>query len=135
MLFKTQREEKEFNNAPISLVMVANEFVRISLALGILPICTRILAPILGESGVHLDYRAIDFRDEQGVGGPRLYTSEQVSALVKGVSQRFPRKDGKQTIIHHAFLNHADINSRRAPYHFHLQIAPQAKFSVPDWWR
>lgn len=121
--FKTPREEEEFKFAPSALRTVALYFVTLSVdACGVTPVVTRIKRPVEGESGVHQDYRALDFRDEMGVGGPRLYTDDQVEFLVNAMNLQFPREDGKLVCIHHAFVNHKKADSGRAPYHFHLQI-------------
>lgn len=123
MLFKTKREEKELKEACPALKLVADYFVYLSINnCGVVPVVTRILRPVEGESGVHQDYRAIDFRDEQGVGGPRLYTPAQVTLLVTAMNKKFPRNDGKSVCINHAFTNHLVPESKRAPYHFHIQI-------------
>jgi hypothetical protein len=124
VIFKTEREEKEFQESCPALKLVADYFVYLSINnCGVTPVVTRILRPVEGESGVHQDYRAIDFRDEQGVDGPRLYTPAQASMLVNAINKKFPRTDGKLVCIHHAFTNHLEKDSKRAPYHFHCQIA------------
>lgn len=121
--FKTDREKEEFEYAPEALRIVALYFASLSVdACGVTPVVTRIKRPVEGESGVHQDYRAIDFRDEVGVGGTRLYSPDQVEFLFKAMNLRFPRGDGKLVCIHHAFVNHKKADSGRAPYHFHLQI-------------
>lgn len=126
MLFKHDHIEKELEGACPALQAIARTFEELSMKLGIEPVITRILDPVTGESGVHQDYRAIDFRNEMGVGGPRLYTDEQAELLVKQMNLRFPRKDGLKTCIHHAFINHQGRGGR-APYHFHTQIPYWAK--------
>jgi hypothetical protein len=123
MLFKTPQEEEELKYAPMALRLVAIYFSNLSRdACGVVPVVTRIKRKVEGESGVHQDYRAIDFRDEMGVGGERLYTDDDVKFLVEAMNSHFPRQDGKLVCIHHAFTNHKKPDSSRAPYHFHLQI-------------
>jgi hypothetical protein len=122
MLYKTPREEQELEQACPALQLVAGYFEALSQRFGIEPVITRILEPIKGESGVHQDYRAVDFRNEMGVGGPRLYTDEQAKVLVDEMNKRFPRKDNKLVCIHHSFVNNKDPNSKPAPFHFHVQI-------------
>lgn len=123
MKFKTPQEEEEFKYAPEALRVIAFYFDGLSRdACGVEPVVTRIKRKVDGESGVHQDYRAIDFRDEVGVGGPRLYTPDQVEFLYKALNLKFPRGDGKLVCIHHAFVNHKKPDSGRAPYHFHLQF-------------
>jgi hypothetical protein len=134
VLFKTPREELEFAKMPKALKDISIRFISYSNDMGIVPVVTRIMQPVLGESGVHLDNRAIDFRNEMGVGGSKLYTDAQAEELVKKIELDFPRRDGKLTIIHHAFIRHDDILTSRAPYHFHIQISPYAKSVYPPWW-
>jgi len=123
MVFKTPQEEEEWKYAPLALQLVALYFCELSRdACGVVPVVTRIKRKVEGESGVHQDYRAIDFRDEMGVGGKRLYTDDQVKFLVNAINLKFPRQDGKLVCINHAFVNHKKPESGRAPYHFHVQI-------------
>lgn len=72
-------------------------------------IVTRILEEVSGESGVHQDQRAIDFRGvHKGV--PR-YSKEQVEELLDHINKKYPRKDGYLVLIYHG-----------NPAHFHMQI-------------
>ena len=132
--FKTTREQQEHEDAPQALRFVAHEFIKLSNEAGIIPVVTRLLRPVAGESGVHLDYRAIDFRDEMGVGGVRLYTHDLAEEIVKKMNSKFTRRDKYLVCIHHAFVSHASTNSSRAPYHFHIQIPQYAKNEIPDEW-
>lgn len=116
--FKNDRARADYHNACMALRVVTDYFVMLSNKLGVIPVITRIEEPVANESGVHLAGRAVDFRDEIGVLGPRLYNNLQRQTLLEEMSTRFQRKDGKPLIIHHA----AQDGAGRAPYHFHCQI-------------
>lgn len=121
--FKTDRARDEYANIGPALKIVCDYFVGLSHWHGITPVVTRVLEPIPGESGVHQAGRAVDFRNEIGVGGRCLYTDAEALDIVAKMNARFPRKDGRLVCIHHAFTNHANPAAGRAPYHFHLQIS------------
>lgn len=122
MKFKSEEIEKEFEDAPILLKIIAYEFSSISLRqYGQEGIMTRVLESIPGDSGVHEDHRAVDFRDEF-VGG-RLYTDDEVKSLCEYMNTNFKRNDGKPTMIHHSFNG--------GPMHFHIQIATLTKAYMP----
>lgn len=117
MKFKENHMREQFEKIPVFLREIAFDFSRISRKLGIDPVITRILDPVSGESGVHTDGRAIDFRDE--FNGKFTYTVDQRLALIHYINARYPRKDGKQTIIWHSFGG--------GPHHFHIQISTLTK--------
>jgi len=113
MIFKTAIIIAEFISAPIMLQIIAEDFADYSIKeFGIEPVVTRILEVVEGESGVHQDYRAIDFRNEHG--GIKLYQPNQVAELVDYINSRYPRVDDYDTIIHHSFDD--------GPEHFHIQL-------------
>ena len=112
MKYKTDRVFNELMAAPVMLQYVAEEFNRISRQLGVEPVLTRVLEEVEGSSGVHEDYRGIDFRNEHK--GVFLYTYEEVLAIEKYINDKFPRNDGRVTCIHHGFMG--------GPEHFHIQI-------------
>lgn len=122
LLFKDRFAEEEWACIPAALRYICEEFCALSLSVGVIPTCTRVLRKVPGESGVHQDNRAVDFRDEMGVGGTRLYTPVQVDLIVNTINAKFPRDDKKLVVIHHAFVNHSETASARAPFHFHIQI-------------
>ena len=67
MIFKDPALEIEFRSINCLLQGMALELDAHVLAQDMPElICTRILEPISGSSGVHEDCRAIDFRDEHG---------------------------------------------------------------------
>lgn len=122
MKFKEDRIEIEFERAPLMLQLVMEDFDKISkIHCGQEAIVTRILGKIDGDSGVHADHRAADFRDE--FEGGRLYTEEQVKFLVQYMNSMYQRNDGKLTMIHHSFNG--------GPLHFHVQIATLTKTYMP----
>lgn len=131
MQFKDNQALNEFARAPAALKLLMNSFSDFSLSEGIQPLVTRILAPVEGESGVHQDYRAADFRDE--FGGGRLYSQDQVARILSSMNSIFPRTDGKLVLIHHSFVNHEDPGSVPSPAHFHLQIPWEWKMDPIRW--
>ena len=123
MKFKKPEIEAELISAPVFLIMMAEMFdLESKEKFGQEGIVTRILEPVQGESGVHTDHRAIDFRNE--FEGGRLYTDEQVKYLVEFMNNQFPRNDGKVTCIHHSFAG--------GPHHFHIQLATLTKTYGPS---
>lgn len=123
MKFKKPEIETELANAPIFLQQFANVFDLESKAFcGQEGIVTRVLEPVEGESGVHLDYRAVDFRDE--FEGGSLYSEDQVKHLVEFMNKLYPRNDGKVTCLHHSFAG--------GPHHFHIQLATLTKTYMPS---
>jgi hypothetical protein len=117
MKFKQPKMEQEYLARPARLLEVCQYFEELSHGYGIEPVVTRVLDPVRGESGVHPQGRAVDFRNEtrDADGNSHfLYGPEQSNEIVAKVSERFPRHDGKPTILHHSFNG--------APWHFHLQV-------------
>lgn len=115
MKFKSDREKEEFEKAPTILKLIAKEFSDLSDRFGKEAIITRILSPVEGESGVHLDYRAIDFRDYHD--GNHLYTIDERLALVSVINALFPRNDSFKTCLHHG----------ETAEHFHIQVPVNLK--------
>ena len=108
---------QEYEEAPVILKWLIEDFCTTSIAWGINPVCTRILEPIEGSSGVHEDYRAADFRQEYI--GKRLYSAKQERDMLNFLNKRYPRNDGFKTAICHSFMG--------GPRHFHLQIPDLVK--------
>lgn len=106
MKFKHPHLKEEFESRPETLKQMAWFFERCSMEWGIEPVITRVLERIEGSSGVHEAGRAIDFRST-------IYTEDQIVKLLDLVNRMYRRKDGKRTLIYHAF--------RDGAYHFHLQ--------------
>ena len=114
MKFKTPSLRTELECLPPLLRLIIEEFERASLEIAnVEPVVTRIFGRIDGDSGVHSQYRAIDFRDEYD--GRFLYTKDQRETLIERIESKFPRGDKKPTIIWHSF--------KEAPYHFHVQTS------------
>lgn len=129
MKWKDAHLEAQFSEVPALLQTMARQFEVLSLTYGIEPVVTRIYDPVgcvdgVCESGVHPAKRAIDFRDRHG--GTRLYSDEQVKALCEVMNGCWARRDGKPTLIHHAFAG--------GEPHFHLQTAfdPSTYIVPPD---
>lgn len=123
MKFKKPEMEAELSRASLFLRQMANIFDMESKAhCGQEAIVTRVLEPVEGESGVHKDLRAIDFRNE--FDGGFIYSEDQVKHLVSFMNEAFPRNDGKVTCIHHSFNG--------GPHHFHIQLASSTKTYEPS---
>ena len=110
MKFKHPHYANEFNEAPIILQIIANDFRARSLEFGIEPVITRITEKVDGDSGVH-DTRALDFRDFHM--NKHLYTRTQRIALVSFINGKYQRTDQYEVCSHH------DAGSGD---HFHLQV-------------
>ncbi len=82
--------------------------------LGIDPLVTRIADPVHGESGVHLDWRALDIRDEFAP-GKFIFTEKNRLALLKYINTKYPRNDKFHTIMWHSVAG--------STHHFHIQIS------------
>lgn len=123
--FKTKASFEEYFSIPYVLFQMVEMFCDISQSFGVIPVVTRIKEAVEGESGVHRDGRAIDFRDQVTVFDAKLnsykdiflYTERQQLELLERINRAFPRKDGRKSMIRHSF------NS--GPQHFHLQISYQ----------
>lgn len=117
MKFKQTHLEDQYNLLPNKLRDICEYFSYISINQhGVMPVVTRILDKVAGESGVHQAYRAVDFRNQYFVGNsPRfLYPMEVVEIIVDDINTKYPREDGKSVCMHHSFQG--------GPFHFHLQI-------------
>ena len=108
--------KEQYDACPAKLLEVCEAFNQLSLKEGIEPVVTRVTDPVEGESGVHLQHRAVDFRNEYQDGKENrwLYPIETVEYIIDTLNRRFPRSDKRSVAIHHAF--------RGGRYHFHLQI-------------
>lgn len=116
MKFKKPHIKVQFDACPKKLLDVCEAFNQLSLKEGIEPVVTRVTDPVEGESGVHRDHRAVDFRNEYVSGNSKrwLYPIETVEHIVKTLNEKFPRTDKKPVALHHSFKGGA--------FHFHLQI-------------
>lgn len=112
MNFKDIRLADQFDRMPDLLKEISYEFAFMSYALGVVPVVTRITDPVEGESGVHRDNRAIDFRDEHA--GEFLYQKINVMFLLQYFNAKYARNDNFNTLIWHSFNG--------MPKHFHIQI-------------
>lgn len=121
MKFKTDREKSQFIEVSLILKIIANEIDALIDAFRKEMVITRVYDAVSGESGVHLDKRAIDIRDEHG--GVRLFTDNEISIILKSINEKWVRNDGKQTVIHHKFGG--------GPFHLHVQIPSSTKTYEP----
>lgn len=121
MKFKEERFKQQLINAPYKLQKAAEAFEEISTTLGVEPVVTRVCDAVnfTNESGVHGQYRAIDFRAEYAQGGENLgyrnlYKPSDIKGIVEEMNRRFPRPDSKLTCIYHKVPG--------SLFHFHIQI-------------
>jgi hypothetical protein len=116
MKFKKPHMKEQYDASPKKLLEVCEFFNQLSVKEGIIPVVTRVTDPVAGESGVHLQHRAVDFRNEffDGKSKKWLYPIETVEHIVFEINKKFPRTDGKPVALHHSF--------KGGSYHFHLQI-------------
>ena len=116
MKFKAAHIIKQYDILPDKLKEICESFDKISKENNISAVITRVSDPVDGESGVHLNFRAVDFRDEyfDGKVTRRLYTIETVEEIVNYINDQYPRQDERLVCIHHSFGG--------GPAHFHLQI-------------
>lgn len=122
MRFKEPHMVTQFQELPATLQEMARFFELLAAGMGVMAMVTRVSDWVEGESGVHRDNRALDMRDEFcGPGNQliRLFTDEQVAWIIRQIEARYPRHDGKPTIMHHAFGG--------GPRHFHLQVPRGSK--------
>lgn len=114
--------EAQLKSAPLLLKILVQDFCDLSNQYGIEPVVTRITDPVEGESGVHLDHRAADFRDEHE--GEFTYSEQQRLEILGYLNSKYFRNDGKLSVIWHAFNG--------GPHHFHVQIAALTKAYMPS---
>ncbi len=114
MIFKEPQMQAQYEARPAILKQICDDFCALSQDYGIEPVVTRVTDPVPGESGVHPQGRAVDFRDQHE--GGFLYTDEQKAAILAELNRKYPRNDGRETVISHSFQG--------MPFHFHLQIPP-----------
>lgn len=117
MKFKTPQEEKEFEKVSVILQLILGDLDFLAHSLSKEITVTRILASVAGESGVHLDKRAIDVRDEHE--GSRTFSPSEISFLLQAINLKWKRNDGFETMIHHQFQG--------GPWHLHIQIPSSTK--------
>lgn len=117
MKFKSEREEAQFNELSVILKLIASDLEEIASFLGKDITITRVYDPVEGESGVHLDKRAFDVRNE--FEGVKTFSDDEVGLLLEYINDNWPRNDGLQTMIHHKFQG--------GPWHLHVQIPLSTK--------
>lgn len=114
MRFKKPEYAQEFSVLPKVLKIIALDMDRFSQeTFGIEMVVTRVFEHVPGETGIHQQGLAIDFRDEYEQ--VLSYNLDQRRALLEYVNERYKRSDGFKTLISHKFKN--------GPRHFHLQIS------------
>lgn len=115
MQYKDTKLIYELERVPCFLVQIVYDFAqKAARDYGIEVTVTRVLEPVCGSSGVHEAHRGIDIRDQHN--GGFTFTENQRNDLLKYITERYPRYDGKATVIWHSFQGQ--------PYHFHFQVAP-----------
>ncbi len=115
--FKNEQAASDYKLMPKKLKEVCDFFEACVGFYYVTPVVTRVREGVCGDSGVHEAGRGIDYRDETVLPDGQhvnLFTGDQVAQIVQLVTDRYPRDDGKPTILHHSFQG--------GPGHFHLQI-------------
>lgn len=113
MRFKKPEYSTEFNVLPKVLKIIALDLDRYTQEkFGIEMIVTRVFEHVPGETGIHQQGLAIDFRDE--FEGQLTFNLDQRKELLQYANERYKRSDGFRTLISHKFKN--------GPRHYHLQI-------------
>jgi hypothetical protein len=125
MRFKAAHMLKQYELLPEKLQEICEVFFSISKDNGVSAVVTRVSDPVKGESGVHQDHRAVDFRNYYFDGKVTrcLYSVELVEEILDLINNQYKRDDGYATIIHHSFNG--------GEYHFHIQI-PRAWMTDED---
>lgn len=121
MNFKTKAAEAQYGKLPKIMRKICEDFDAKSREMGIHPVITRVADPVDGESGVHRQYRAVDFRDQFSTAS-FVYTVEQRNILIDYINTKYARKDKYHTCVYHSFNG--------APLHFHLQIPANPEIFV-----
>ena len=116
MKFKQPQYESQFEALPEKLREICYDFEQLSVKNAVIPVVTRVTDPVHGESGVHPQHRAVDFRNQYSDGKVNrwLYPQETVQEIVETLNKKYPRTDGKLVCIHHSFAG--------GPFHYHVQI-------------
>jgi len=113
---------EEFKDAPYLLRHITHDFIRLANQWGIMPVITRVLDPVKGESGVHNLHRGLDIRDH--FGRQQTYSEAQRNSICDYLNAKYYRNDGFSTIISHEF--------KGGPRHFHIQIAHETIAYMPS---
>lgn len=112
MKFKIDRLEGQYQATPARLQEICQHLEALLAEIGKPAIVTRVTDPVDGESGVHRDFRAVDFRYQYC--GVYPYPREQAEKIKDELNRAFPRKDRFQVCVLHSFQGGA--------YHYHVQI-------------
>lgn len=123
MQFKDPSLIDEYNGRSIFLKMICQDFAGYcGYNFGIDVICTRVLEKIEGSSGVHEIGHGVDFRDEHA--GENIFTPQQRDEVTQFINNKYPRNDGRPTLMFHSFCNGA--------LHCHIQIASSTDTYKPQ---
>lgn len=112
MKFKSEIEEAQFKGVSLILHLILQDLDLLIRGLAKEMMITRVCSSVPGESGVHLDMRAVDIRDEHE--GAFIFSPEEVVWILSAINAKWARNDKFDTIIHHKFDG--------GPAHFHIQI-------------
>jgi hypothetical protein len=114
MRFKEPHLETQLKECPLRVQDVAKVFALIFREETARDaVVTRVYDPVKGESGIHLQKLAVDFRDETS-DGQDLASEEQTARICERMNRLFPRSDKRLTCIHHTAAG--------GPRHFHVQV-------------
>lgn len=125
MKFKTERIEEQFFQVSTVLKQIVWDIEALAQSFGKEITLTRVWDAVDGESGVHLDKRAVDIRDEHD--GRFVFSSEEIATILKMINGKWARSDGFVSVIHHSF------NGGMA--HLHVQIPVLTKTYENNPWR
>jgi hypothetical protein len=114
--FRDSRIESEFENAPLLLKMVAEDFCLLSNEYKITPVLIRVHETTCG-SPEHENGLAIDFRDEYTSGF--TFSPGQQQRIIDVINDKYTRKDEKPTLQFQS--------SDGVPMHAHIEISKDVK--------
>ena len=122
MQFKKETLKKEWNNAPLTLKVVATEIdLYMQSKYKKEMVVTRILGRLSGDSGIHAMGLALDARvqywDTPTGKWEKLFTDKEAREIESHFNKKYPRTDGYNVILYH------NDGVSTAP-HFHIQAAP-----------
>lgn len=114
--FKDSKVESEFDDAPLLLNMVVEDFCLLSNEYKITPVMIRVYENTCG-SEEHEKGMAVDFRDENPDG--YTFTPGQQQRIMDVINEKYRRKDEKPTLVFQS--------SDGVPLHAHIEITSNVK--------
>lgn len=114
MIFKEDKLRDQLAQCSVWLENLAeemDEFCKINFKKEI--VITRVTDPVVGESGVHIDYRAFDVRNQTESG--YYFDQSEIEKILAFFNHKYARTDNFRTVIHHSFNG--------GMFHLHCQIS------------